>query len=182
MIHADEEGLTVLVVDDDERFRDRLASALRKRQFEVVMAADGVEALRLVETSDPEWVLVDLRMPGINGLELVRQLLTKEPHLQIVVLTAFGSIATALEAVRRGAVDYLQKPADIEEILHAFRRNKQDERPEPPIEVPTLARAEWEHINRVLTECGGSIRKASQLLGMHRRTLQRKLAKYPVPR
>lgn len=140
------------------------------------------EALAALAEHGPEWAIVDLRMPGMTGLRLVEALLEEEPHLRVVVLTAYGSIATALEAVRRGAVDYLQKPADVEEILHAFRRDEAGARPEPPIEVPSLARAEWEHINRVLEECGGSVRRAASLLGMHRRTLQRKLAKYPVKR
>lgn len=171
---------TILVVDDDERLRERLEKSLRKRGHEVFAAADGESAIQVCADQAPEWALVDLKMPGMNGLQLVKALLDEEPELRIVVLTAFGSIATALEAVRRGAIDYLQKPADIEEILHAFGRKAGEERPEPPIEVPSLARAEWEHISRVLEESGGSIRKAAQMLGMHRRTLQRKLAKYPV--
>ena len=173
---------SILVVDDDERFRERLERSLTKQGFEVYAAASAEEGLRFLTHHAPDWAVVDLRMPGTNGLDLVRSLIAEEPHLRIVVLTAYGSIATALEAIRRGAIDYLQKPADVEEILRAFRRHEGDERPEFTIEVPTLARAEWEHINRVLQEAGGSIRKAAQLLGMHRRTLQRKLAKYPVPR
>lgn len=171
---------TFLVVDDDERFRERLERALTKRGFQVWAAEDAEQGLELMKVHNPEQAIVDLRMPGMNGLQLVKALLEEEPHLRIVVLTAYGSIATALEAVRRGAIDYLQKPADIEEILHAFAREPDGDRPEPPIEVPSLARAEWEHINRVLEECGGSIRAAARLLNMHRRTLQRKLAKYPV--
>lgn len=182
MADAEREATSVLVVDDDERFRQILARALRKRGLVVHEAADGFEGLARLTEHAPEWAVVDLRMPGMTGLQLVRALLEEEPHLRIVVLTAYGSIATALEAVRRGAIDFLQKPADPEEILHAFRRADGEERPEPPLEVPSLARAEWEHINRVLEECGGSIRKTATLLGMHRRTLQRKLAKYPVPR
>ncbi|MBX2813088.1 MAG: response regulator [Myxococcales bacterium] len=182
MSNSEPEITRILVVDDDDRFRERLALALMKRGYQVTVAAGAEEALRLLPECEPEWSIVDLRMPGTNGLELVKQLLVAAPLLRIVVLTAYGSIATALEAVRRGAWDYLQKPADVDEIVHAFRIDRSGVRPAPPIEVPTLARAEWEHINRVLTECGGSIRKTAQLLGMHRRTLQRKLAKYPVSR
>lgn len=176
------ETTRVLVVDDDDRFRERLGLALTKRGYEVMVASGAEEAIARLKEWTPEWAVVDLRMPGMNGLDLVKELLARLPELRIVVLTAYGSIATALEAVRRGAWDYLQKPADVDEIIHAFLIERSGERPAPPIEVPSLARAEWEHINRVLTECGGSIRKTAQLLGMHRRTLQRKLAKYPVSR
>jgi two-component system response regulator RegA len=122
-------------------------------------------------------------MPGEWGLHTVKELLRIDPDTRIVMLTAYGSIATALEAVRLGARSYLQKPATVDEIELSFRDG---EAPEPltesPAEVPSLARAEWEHINRVLTECDGNIRKAARLLGLHRRTLQRKLAKFPVAR
>jgi len=174
---------TVLVVDDDERFRGRLVRAFHERGFEARGAGDCDEALRLAREETPEYAVADLRMPGRSGLELVRELRALDPTTRIVVLTGYGSIATAVEAVRLGAVHYLTKPADLEEIIAALDRDGQpQDAPEPPSEVASLARIEWEHINRVLTDCGGNISQAARLLGLHRRSLQRKLAKYPVPR
>jgi two-component system response regulator RegA len=123
-------------------------------------------------------------MPGEWGLQIVLELLRLDPGTRVVVLTAYGSIATAIEAVRLGAASYLQKPVSVDEIERAFllQDARPDETHEAPTHVPTLAKAEWEHINRILTECGGNIRKAAALLGVHRRTLQRKLAKFPVMR
>ncbi|MEL6759884.1 MAG: response regulator [Myxococcota bacterium] len=175
---------TLLVVDDDERFRERLCRALARRGFDVRAARNTEAALASAGEDSPELALVDLRLPGEWGLNVVRALLRIDSSTRIVVLTAYGSIATALEAIRLGAVGFLQKPASVDEIILAFDRAQlgPDDTPSTPAEVPSLARAEWEHINRVLTECGGSIRQASKLLGMHRRTLQRKLAKFPVTR
>lgn len=175
---------SLLVVDDDDRFRERVVRAFEDRGYEVRAASCSKEALEHAQHESPERALVDLRMPGEWGLHLVRDLLEIDPNTSVVVLTAYGSIATALEAVRIGAVNFLQKPATADEIEFAF-----DSVPLAPLnvetapaQVPTLARAEWEHINRVLTECDGNIRKAAKLLGLHRRTLQRKLAKFPVSR
>lgn len=175
---------SVLVVDDDERFRERIVRALSERGYELRSAESGAQAFEMAKLDSPEWALVDLRMPGEWGLHVVRELLAIDQTTKIVVLTAYGSIATALEAVRLGAVHFLQKPASVDEIELAFQRPDidRDQIPDAPTEVPTLARTEWEHINRVLTECDGNIRKAARLLGLHRRTLQRKLAKFPVPR
>lgn len=170
---------SVLVVDDDETFRTRLARAFEARGWEARTAADAAAAIESARAESPEHAVVDLRMPGASGLELVRELLAIDPTTRVVVLTGYGSIATAVEAVRRGAANYLTKPAELDEIVRAFHGG--DER-EPPATVPSLARAEWEHINRVLTECGGNVSQAARLLGLHRRSLQRKLAKYPVSR
>lgn len=175
---------SILVVDDDDTFRDRLCKALVGRGFEARPARSGSEAVSLAEEDSPELAVVDLRLPGEWGLNVVKELHRVDPSTKVVVLTAYGSIATALEAIRLGATGYLQKPASVDEILLAFERGGAAPATEvpPPEEVPTLARAEWEHINRVLTDCGGNIRKAARLLGLHRRTLQRKLAKFPVLR
>lgn len=172
---------TILLVDDDERFRRMLARALESRGWEVTAVASGEEALAHAREDSPEHALVDLRMPGMSGLDVVDGLLGIDPATNIVLLTGYGSIATAVEAVRRGATDYLTKPAEVDEILHTFQK-KAGEPVEPPTTVPSLARAEWEHIHRVLTDCDGNISQAARLLGLHRRTLQRKLAKYPVSR
>jgi two-component system response regulator RegA len=170
----------ILLVDDEEHFRERLGRALARRGHRILEAADYSSALLLVKEQAPELAVVDLRMPGPSGLELVRDALAVDPALRIVVLTGYGSIATATEAIRLGAINYLPKPADAEEILAAFGelpespREQQDE-----IGTPSLARAEWEHINRVLTDCGGNISEAAKRLKLHRRTLQRKLLKFP---
>jgi two-component system response regulator RegA len=176
---------SILLVDDDDTFRERLARALVQRGYDVRQAASPIEALMLAMAESPELALIDLKMPGGSGLELVRDLVKIDPSTNVVVLTGYGSIATALEAVRLGATHYLSKPADVDEILAAFARKHQgaDDAPLPlPEAVPSLARMEWEHIQRVLTDCGGNVSQAARLLGVHRRSLQRKLGKYPVRR
>ncbi len=176
----------ILLVDDDERLRERMSKALVRRGLEVYEAADAEQGLELARQVEPELMLVDLRMPGDSGLTLISQVraLAEIDQPKIVVLTGYGSIATALEAVRRGATHYLQKPANAEEVLLAFRRDElgPDEDLEVAGEVPSLARAEREHIERILMDCNGNIRQAARQLGIHRRTLQRKLAKFPVKR
>lgn len=180
---AQTESHTILLVDDDEIFRSRLADALRKRHHEVWTAGNVEQAVRRAKLESPELAIVDLRMPGQSGLALVRTLVDIDPETRILVLTAYGSIATALEAVRLGAKGFLQKPASVDEILMALNADFDNvvvPEPDPPTQVPSLARAEWEHINRVLFECQGNICQAARLLGVHRRTLQRKLARMPV--
>jgi two-component system response regulator RegA len=121
--------------------------------------------------------VVDLRMPGGSGLDLVRDLRRVSPRVRVIVLTGYGSIATAVEAIRRGAENYLPKPADADDILTALSRG--GSQPEDGAsEAPSLARAEWEHIHRVLADCDGNISEAARRLGIHRRSLQRKLQKY----
>ena len=176
-----EPGTSILVVDDDPVFRERLARALRARGFEVSTASDYESAMVLAREDSPELAVIDLRMPGHSGLELLRDLLALDPTTRVVVLTGYGSIATAVDAIRMGAVHYLSKPADADEILAAFVRKDLPPLSPPPFDftAPSLARAEWEHINRVLSDCGGNISEAARRLGLHRRSLQRKLAKYP---
>lgn len=171
----------VLLVDDDPAFRERLARALTARGVEVVPAASAREALTLAGVRAFSGAVVDLRLPGESGLDLVTRLHSLDPALPLVVLTGFGSIATAMEAVRAGARDYLTKPADPDRVLAALRGEPgyAPESKEVPSEVPSLDRVEWEHIQRVLAECGGNISQAARLLGIDRRSLQRKLAKFP---
>jgi two-component system response regulator RegA len=179
------ELVSILLVDDDDTFRQRLARALAQRGYDVREADSPATAVALASEESPELALVDLRMPGGSGLELVRDLVRIDPATNVVVLTGYGSIATALEAVRLGATHYLSKPADADEILAAFARKHQSPGDAPlhvPDAVPSLARIEWEHIQRVLTDCGGNVSQAARLLGVHRRSLQRKLGKYPVRR
>ena len=135
---------SLLVVDDDERFREVIVRALTKRGFDVRSAANSDAALESARADSPELAIVDLRMPGEWGLNVVRELLLIDPNTKIVVLTAYGSIATAVEAVRLGALGFLQKPASVDEILLALNRDETGpgEVPEAPGEVPSLARAE----------------------------------------
>ncbi len=172
---------SILVVDDEEILRDRLVMAFRNRGFAARGADSYDAAIRLAHEDPPELATVDMRMPGHSGLELVRELKKLEPSMRVVVLTGYGSIATAIDAVKLGATHYLQKPADADEILAALQRNEEAPLSEPTdaLKAPSLARAEWEHINRVLSDCGGNISEAARRLGIHRRSLQRKLQKYP---
>lgn len=177
------DACSVLVVDDDDTFRERLVRAFRERGYDAVGAPDGAAAVAHAERESPEYAVVDLRMPGAPGLEVVKRLKALDAATQVVVLTGYGSIATAVEAVRQGATHYLTKPADLDDILAALTRDEAGAAPPGvPSEAPSLARVEWEHINRVLLECDGNISQAARVLGLHRRSLQRKLAKRPVRR
>lgn len=179
---------SVLLVDDDERLRSRMARAFEERGYETQQAGGYDGAVAIASEESTEFAVVDLRMPGKSGLEVVRELHGIDSATKIVVLTGYGSIATALEAMRLGATHYLTKPADVDEVIASFDRDKAEPEDEPsvaegePPETPSLARVEWEHIQRVLTDCDGNITKAAQRLGIHRRSLQRKLAKYPTRR
>lgn len=169
---------TILVVDDDQRFRDRLCRACQRRGYETLAAADFDEGLRAFNDHRPEMAVVDLRMPDRSGLELIREAVKVSPASRIVVLTGYGSIATAIEAVKLGAVSYLTKPADADEIIKAFA-DENEEGIAAEFTPPSLARLEWEHINRVMADCDNNISEAARRLGLHRRTLQRKLQKFP---
>lgn len=170
---------SLLVVDDDDAFRERLVRAFVSRGLDAFGAATCAEAKRVAAAESPELAVVDLRLGHEDGLELVRDLHTIDPTTRVLMLTGYGSIATAVEAVRRGAVDYLQKPADADDILARLEGDgpKRDE-----AHVPSLARVEWEHIQRVMSDCDGNVSEAARRLGVHRRSLQRKLAKRPVAR
>ncbi len=177
---------SLLIVEDDDRLRARLARALAERGFETREAGDVQGAVAAARADSPEYVLVDLRLPGGSGLDVVREVKAIDPSTTVVVLTGYGSIATAVEAVRLGAAEYLTKPADVDQIVAALTRTAPaaalraaDPGPE---QVPSLARVEWEHINRVLADCDGNISKAARLLGIHRRSLQRKLERFPSAR
>lgn len=171
-------GRTLLVVDDDAVFRERVMKALRARGLEVAGAGDLGAALEAVRHETPELALVDLRLPGGSGLDLVRALGELDPSTIVVVLTGYGSIATAVAAIRLGAVSYLTKPADADQIVAAFSGHV----PDDGGDVPSLARVEWEHIQRVMTDTGGNVSESARRLGIHRRSLQRKLSRTPVTR
>ncbi len=172
------DGRTLLVVDDDRPFRTRLVQAFRERGVDASGVGDYDEALEAVQLESPELALVDLRLPGRSGLELLRALKELDETTNVVVLTGYGSIATAVESVKLGATTYLTKPVDADQILAAFEGSGPSGGAGGS--VPSLARVEWEHIQRVLAYCNGNISQAARLLGIHRRSLQRKLAKHPV--
>ncbi len=177
---------TLLLADDDEVFRNVLSRALRKRGYLVTTAADAETAYAVVQSDPPRYAVVDLKMPGASGLTLVERLHRLDPTTRIVVLTGYASIATAVEAVKLGAQDYLSKPATADDVVNALTADalphghrgsaaKVDQR--APQSVERLA---WEHIQRVLIEHGGNVSATARALNMHRRTLQRRLAKRPV--
>jgi two-component system response regulator RegA len=171
-------GRSLLIVDDDAAFRERLVRAMRDRGFEASGVADHHAAVEAARQDSPELALVDLKLPGESGLAVVRDLKALDPSTIVVVLTGYGSIATAVESIKRGAAGYLTKPADADQIVAAFYGTQ----PPDDGEAPSLARVEWEHIQRILADCGGNVSQAARVLGIHRRSLQRKLAKRPVPR
>lgn len=172
---------TLLLLDDDVVFASRLAKALEARGYEVSRAGTAAEALDLARQDSPEFALVDLRLPDGHGLDVVEALHGIDATTRIIVLTGYGAIATAVEAIKRGAADYLTKPVDADQVAAALDAgsNRQGTH---EYTVPSLARMEWEHIQRVMTECGGNVSQAARVLGLHRRSLQRKLSKYPVSR
>ena len=178
MSEAADDRITVLVVDDDKAFCQAMAGALRRRGLAVVVAHNYDDALAEAEAWSPDRAVVDLRMPGRSGLELVAALRRSDPHMGIVVLTGYDSIATAIEAIKLGATYYLTKPAEADDILAAFTRTAPVmlEMPSPQSAKP-LDELEWEHLQAVLTDCRGNISEAARRLGMHRRSLQRKLAR-----
>ncbi len=167
---------TILLVDDDDVFRERMARALRDRGHPVVTAADVPAALAVAGTHKPPYAVVDLRMAGPSGIALIAPLLELSPGARIVMLTGYGSITSAVEALRAGAHDYLSKPVDADQVLAAL--TGEPVRPAAAA-APSLARAEWEHIQRVLADCNHNISEAARRLGITRRTLQLKLKKYP---
>lgn len=170
----------LLLVDDDETFCLVMAQALNKRGFEVRIAHHVAMGVAAAEQSPPEYAVVDLNMPGASGLELVQHLKSLDENTRIVVLTGYASIATAVEAIKLGATHYLAKPADADEVVAAFQRASGDSGIAVETRPISVARLEWEHIQKILMECQGNISETARRLGMHRRTLQRKLAKHPV--
>lgn len=172
----------LLIVDDDEMFCHVLNRALTRRGYEVIVAHDAEQALAMAAQYLPTMATLDLKLENSSGLKLLPELLAITPHCRIVVLTGYSSIATAVEAIKLGAVNYLCKPVDADDVLTAFERQSGD----PDIELadnpPSINRITWEHIQKVLQEHDGNISATARALGMHRRTLQRKLQKRPVRR
>lgn len=169
-----------LVIDDDDSFRAVLARALQRRGYSVATAADALSALAVARQGPIDQVVLDLKLGKDNGLDLIAPLLMLQPTLKIVVLTGYASISTAVEAIRRGAWNYLCKPVDAEALITAFTAAVAPPVP-PQADIPmSLRRLQWEHIQRILAEHDGNISAAARTLGMHRRTLQRRLSKRPV--
>lgn len=171
---------SILLVDDTFVLRDRLALAFRQRGFRVETAGTYDEAVTVFAERPTELAVLDMRMPGRSGLELLQRIKRIRPETEVVMLSGFGSIAAGIDAVRAGAVNFLSKPADADEILAAFARGEASNlsgEAETEFRAPSLARAEWEHIHRVLSDCDGNISEAARRLGIHRRSLQRKLRK-----
>lgn len=171
----------LLLVEDDVIFAGVMARALQARGFTVSVAHDAAGALQQVKANAPRFAVVDLKLGADSGLALIPDLLREVPTLRILLLTGYASIATAVEAIKRGAHDYLAKPVDADSVVRALLDAPADETDTVAPELPLpLRRLEWEHIHRTLQECDGNVSEAARRLGMHRRTLQRKLAKHPA--
>jgi two-component system response regulator RegA len=166
----------LLIVDDDETFLHRLARAMAQRGYDVSTAASATEAGMVATSVVPDYAVVDLRMPDGSGLDVVQVLRDVNAEMRVVILTGYGNIATAVAAVKVGAVDYLAKPADADEIDRAL--NATDSLLPPPPKNPMSAdRVRWEHIQRVYEQCDRNVSETARQLHMHRRTLQRILSK-----
>lgn len=172
---------TLLLVDDDAAFRAALGSAMSRRGFEVSVAASAAEAESIAQSKTFEYALVDVRMPGADGVELCGRLKTIDEGTRVVVLTGYGTIANAVAAMRAGAADYLTKPTDAGscELALLGRRGASEE---ASASIPSLDRVEWEYLQRVVADCEGNLSEAARRLGMHRRSLQRKIARTPPHR
>jgi len=171
---------SLLLVDDDPTFCEVMRRALSRRGFRVTLAHGVNDALAHARAESPEYAVIDLKMPGDSGLRLIPELRSLSDGMRIVVLTGYASVVTAVEAIKLGATHYLAKPVDADEVVAAFGRAVGDAGIPVPSRPLSVDRLEWEHIQRVLAENRGSISATARSLGMHRRTLQRKLSKRPV--
>ena len=169
-------GQVLLIVDDDKAFLQRLARAMEKRGFVTETAESVAEARAKVEASEPDFAVVDMRLEDGNGLDVIEILRSRRPEARAIILTGYGNIATAVTAVKLGAIDYLSKPADADEIYAALTQKKH-ERALPPENPMSADRVRWEHIQRIYELCGRNVSETARQLNMHRRTLQRILAK-----
>lgn len=171
---------SLLLVDDDQVFNRVLTRALAQRGFEVTSAHDIDQAQSLLSEMTPDYAVLDLNLGGASGLRLISVLKGLNPDCRILVLTGYASIATAVDAIKLGATQYLAKPVDVDTIVAALDADAQPDAEAAPEETLSVSRLEWEHIQRVLTEHEGNISATARALKMHRRTLQRKLAKRPA--
>jgi two-component system response regulator RegA len=170
------EDRSLVLVDDDRAFVQRLAKAMEGRGFEVRTAHSVAEGLSLINTKPPAFAVVDMRLEDGNGLDVVAELAKLRPQARSIVLTGYGNIATAVSAVKLGAVDYLAKPADADDVTDALLA-PHDEKAPPPENPMSADRVRWEHIQRVYELCNRNVSETARRLNMHRRTLQRILAK-----
>ena len=171
-----------LIVDDDSAFTRVLSRAMSRRGFNVQVARSAEQAELLLNDFCPDYATVDLKMDGNSGLMLIPSLHQANPDMRILMLTGYASIATAVEAIKLGATQYLSKPADADQILAALEKVEGDAEIDVQEQPMSVNRLEWEHIQKVLKEHDGNISATARALGMHRRTLQRKLAKRPAKR
>lgn len=174
----------ILVVDDDEVFVNTMARSLTRRGESVLTATNIPDALVLLAREKPQKVLLDLNLDGESGLQALPQMLQLAPGVQVILLTGYASVATAVDAIKKGAVNYLCKPATAKDVIAAFAAESEvqtdhDDGMDEPLSPISIPRLEWEHIQRVLQENDGNISATARALGMHRRTLQRKLQKRP---
>lgn len=179
LLNESSEYPSLLIVDDDITFCDVLAKAMTKRGYDVNCAHTIDDALEYAESTAPEFAIIDLKLSNESGLLLVEKLKTIDPGTRIVMLTGYASIATAVEAIKLGATHYLAKPVDADEIMKAFERTTGDSDVQISANPLTVGRLEWEYIHRILAENDNNISVTARILNMHRRTLQRKLAKKP---
>jgi two-component system response regulator RegA len=170
------ENKSLLIVDDDKAFLQRLARAMEARGFEVMIAETVAAGMALLDQSAPAYAVVDMRLNDGNGLDVIAKLKSSRPDARAIVLTGYGNIATAVNAVKSGAVDYLAKPADADDVVAALLASG-DHKPEPPENPMSADRVRWEHIQRVYELCSRNVSETARRLSMHRRTLQRILAK-----
>ncbi len=178
--HEPNEHPSLLLVDDDDDFRKVLARALTKRGYSVEQACTVEEGREIALRNAPEFAVVDLKMPGESGLQLIADLVAHDPNTRIVMLTGYASIATAIEAIKLGATHYLTKPANAEEIVAALHLTVGNPAISTHDSPQTVERLEWEHIQKVLTQHEGNVSATARALKMHRRSLQRKLLKRPA--
>ena len=171
---------SLLVVDDNELFASIMGDALIKRGYAVKVAHSVDSAIALIDNDAPEFAVVDLNMPERSGLELVKHLIDLDEKTRIVVLTGYASITTAVEAMKLGSIHYLAKPADADEVVAGFHKEDGDASVAVSNKPLSVNRVEWEHIQKILAENDGNVSATARALGMHRRTLQRKLQRRPM--
>ncbi len=177
-----EEQPHLLLVDDDETFTRVMARAMSRRGLRVSIANSADEGLALAKDDLPDYAVLDLKMEGDSGLVLLPKLLELDAEMKVLILTGYSSITTAVEAIKRGACNYLCKPADADDVLAALLSDHGDLATLVPENPMSVDRLQWEHIQRILADHDGNISATARALGMHRRTLQRKLQKRPVHR
>ena len=173
---SDLEDKSLLIVDDDNPFRDRLARAMEKKGFSVSQAEGVKKAIDLIKLNKPAFAVVDLRLGDGNGLEIVKELQNSNSNCKIIMLTGYGNIPTAVAAIKQGAIDYLAKPADADDVEKALLADP-SKKAQPPVNPMSADRIKWEHIHRVFELCNRNVSETARRLKMHRRTLQRILSK-----